>query len=195
MNKKKLLKLNIQKFAEGEEGGSEDAPVMTFDEILADKTYQSEYDRRVKKALDTAKSKWELDAEAKRTEAQKLAQMDADEKHKYEIEKANKEKLEALERLNSYELERQAVKLASEKKIDISLLSIIDYSKETADSIKTKLDVIEQTYKKSVETGINDVLKQNPPKQVNSTGTTLETDKMTYSELVDYMEEHPDAKI
>ena len=38
------------------------AEVMTFDEILQDKEYQSEFDRRVTKALDTAKEKWETEA-------------------------------------------------------------------------------------------------------------------------------------
>ena len=35
--------------------------VMTFDEILADKEYQSEFDKRVAKALDTAREKWETE--------------------------------------------------------------------------------------------------------------------------------------
>jgi len=39
---------------------SEESTVMTFDEILTgDKSYQSEFDRRVTKALETAKETWE----------------------------------------------------------------------------------------------------------------------------------------
>lgn len=37
----------------------EDQTPKTFDEILADKTYQSEFDKRVTKALETAKIKWD----------------------------------------------------------------------------------------------------------------------------------------
>ena len=40
---------------------AEQGEVMTFDEILADKEYQSEFDRRVSKALDTAKEKWDTE--------------------------------------------------------------------------------------------------------------------------------------
>lgn len=36
---------------------------LTFDELLSDKTYQAEFDRRVQKALDTAKTKWQGEAD------------------------------------------------------------------------------------------------------------------------------------
>ena len=102
--------------------------VMTFDEILQDKTYQSEFDKRVAKALETAKTKWEKEAEEKRTEAEKLAKMNAEEKHKYELEKAMKEKEEALSKLNAYELKEQATQLR--KGVAYSLLNVIDYTKK-----------------------------------------------------------------
>ena len=44
--------------------GAENGTPLTFDEILEDKEYQSEFDKRVAKALETAKSKWEAKAEA-----------------------------------------------------------------------------------------------------------------------------------
>ena len=58
------------------EPGQEQQP-KTFDELLKDKTYQSEFDKRVAKALETAKGKWESDHQAKleeaKTEAEKMA--------------------------------------------------------------------------------------------------------------------------
>ena len=60
------------------EPGQEQQP-KTFDEMLKDKTYQSEFDKRVAKALETAKGKWESDHQAKleaaKTEAEKMAAM------------------------------------------------------------------------------------------------------------------------
>lgn len=149
---------NVNAGAEGE--------VMTFDEILADKHYQSEFDKKVAKALETAKTKWEQEAEVKRTEAEKLAKMDADEKHKYELEKATKEKEEALSKLNAYELKEEAIKIASGKGLPISLLNVIDYTKENAESIKTKIEEIEVVYKQAIQEGINDRMKEKTPKQV-----------------------------
>ena len=48
-------------------GNLNDTP-LTFDEILEDKEYQSEFDKRVSKALETAKAKWEAKAEADKTQ-------------------------------------------------------------------------------------------------------------------------------
>ena len=41
---------------------NQDGTPLTFDEILEDKVYQSEFDKRVSKALETAKEKWEAKA-------------------------------------------------------------------------------------------------------------------------------------
>ena len=53
MNKELKYTLDLQHFAEG----SEDDIPLTFDEILADKAYQAEFDRRIQKALDTHSKK------------------------------------------------------------------------------------------------------------------------------------------
>ena len=161
---------NVNAGSEGE--------VMTFDEILADKTYQSEFDKRVAKALETARTKWEKEAEVKKTEAEKLAKMDAEEKHKYELEKAMKEKEEAISRLNAYELKEQAIKIANEKELPISLLSVIDYTKENAESIKTKIEEIEVVYKQAIQSGINDRMKEKTPKTVINGSMTDNDDEV-----------------
>ena len=79
----------------------EDKP-LSFDEILGDKTYQAEFDRRVQKALETARTKWEAEEQTKRTEAEKLAKMDAEQKAKYELKKEKERADEAIARLNAY---------------------------------------------------------------------------------------------
>ena len=140
--------------------------VMTFDEILADKHYQSEFDKKVSKALETAKTKWETEAEVRKTEAEKLAKMDSDEKHKYQLEQTTKEKEEAISKLNAYELKEEAVKIASGNGLPISLLNVIDYKKENAESIKTKIEEIEVVYKQALQEGINDRMKEKTPKTV-----------------------------
>lgn len=63
----------------------------TFDDLLKDKTYQSEFDKRVAKALETAKGKWETEHQAKleaaKTEAEKMAAMNEKQKADYERDK------------------------------------------------------------------------------------------------------------
>jgi hypothetical protein len=85
-----------------------------------------------------------------------------------------KEKEEAISKLNAYELKEEAIKIASTKELPISLLSVIDYTKENAESIKTKIDEIEVVYKQAIQNGINDRMKEKTPKTVVETPTTNE---------------------
>ena len=132
-------------------------------EVKTEKTYTRAEVEQIKKAEREIILK---EQEEKRTEAEKLAKMDAEEKHKYQLEQANKERDNALSKLNAYELEKEAVKIASTKELPISLLSVIDYTKENAESIKTKIDEIEVVYKQAIQTGINDRMKEKTPKTV-----------------------------
>lgn len=145
----------------------EDTP-LTFDEILGNKTYQAEFDRRVQKALETARIKWEAEEQSKRTEAEKLAKMDAEQKAKYELKKANEERDSALAKLNAYELKNTAIRIAQEKGLDISLLEDIDYSKQTAETITTIIDTKKAVFDKAIEKAMNDKYKEKSPINVNS---------------------------
>lgn len=145
----------------------------TFDDILKDKAMQSEFDKRVAKALSTSKAKWQEEYEAKmqaeKNEAEKLAKMSEAEKFKHELDKITAERNEVQARLNAYELKNEAQKIATEKGMDIGLLDIIDYSKETAESVKEKIDIIFQTVNKATEKQLNERLKQSAPKNVSET--------------------------
>lgn len=145
----------------------EDKP-LSFDEILGDKTYQAEFDRRVQKALETARSKWEAEEQTKRTEAEKLAKMDAEQKAKYELKKEKERADEALAKLNAYELKNTAIKIAQEKGLDISLLEDIDYSKQTAETITTIIDTKKAVFDKAIEKAMNDKYKEKSPININS---------------------------
>lgn len=150
-----------------EETVVEDKP-LSFDEILGDKTYQAEFDRRVQKALETARTKWEAEEQTKRTEAEKLAKMDAEQKAKYELKKANEERDSALAKLNAYELKNTAIRIAQEKGLDISLLEDIDYSKQTAETITTIIDTKKAVFDKALEKAMNDKYKEKSPININS---------------------------
>ena len=149
----------------------EDKP-LTFDEILKDKTYQAEFDKRVQKALETNRAKWELDEQTKRTEAEKLAKMDAEQKAKYELKKANDERDSALAKLNAYELKNTAIKIAQEKGLDITLLEDIDFSKQTAETITTIIDTKKAVFDKALEKAMNEKYKESTPVTVQNDGTT-----------------------
>ena len=99
---------NLQLFTEpgGDGGGSEGGDgagaggnpgnnnntTMSFDEFLALEGNQSEFDRRVQKAVNTAvtnaQTKWKTLTDDKVSEAEKLAQMTNEEKANYRAKKA-----------------------------------------------------------------------------------------------------------
>ena len=151
-----------------EETKNVDDKPLSFNEILGDKTYQAEFDRRVQKALETAKTKWEAEEQTKRTEAEKLAKMDAEQKAKYELKKANEERDSAIAKLNAYELKNTAIKIAQEKGLDISLLEDIDYSRQTAETITTIIDTKKAVFDKALEKAIKDKFKEKSPININS---------------------------
>ena len=140
---------------------------LTFDEILEDKVYQSEFDRRMTKAIDTAKEKWIEEYNQKlaneKSEAEKLAKMDAEQKHQYELDQANKRANDSEAKLRAYELKEQATKIAREKNVDVNLLDLLDFTKENAETVVAKIDNIKNVYDSAIEKALNDKLKQKSP--------------------------------
>ena len=74
----------------GENNGADNAEKNTpsFDDILKNKEYQSEFDRRMTKAIKTAEEKWQKDAEEKISEAKRLEKMNAEQKAEYQRKQA-----------------------------------------------------------------------------------------------------------
>ncbi|MGN1270613.1 MAG: DUF4355 domain-containing protein [Clostridia bacterium] len=128
-----------------------------------DKELQSYVDRRVSDALKTAKSKWQEDLEAEKTEAEKLAKMKSDEKLQYQLQKEKSEKDNALAELNAYKLKEEAIKVASEKGLDVSLLNLIDFKTTTAEELNTNIDNMTNVFNKAVEKAVNERLKEDTP--------------------------------
>lgn len=143
-----------------------DAPDITLDELLQDPDLQAQFDKKLEGARTKWEAAWQKKTEEAKIEAEKLARMTEEEKHQLalnkEIERANKAEAE----LNAYKLEKEAVKIATERDLDINLLGVIDYSKETADSVKSKLDALDTSFRKAVEKRSNDMFKQASPRQV-----------------------------
>lgn len=172
------LKLNLQHFADGGEAatgeagtgetgtegsgeeGQGNAP-KGFDDLLKDKTYQSEFDKRVAKALETAKGKWEAtkqqELEDAKSEAAKLAKMNADDKAKYEAQKREDDYNNRLKELTTRELKAEAYEQLSEKNLPKELVEILNY--ESAETVKSSMEAVEKAFQGAVEKAVNEKLK------------------------------------
>lgn len=175
------LKLNLQHFAEGGDGGQGDGNgegngqgdgagtgdqnngegTKSFDDLLKDKANQSEFDKRVAKALETAKGKWQTEQvkaiEEAKTEAEKLAKMNADQKAQYEREKQEADFNKRLADLNARELKATAKETLSSEGLPLELAEVLNYS--DADSCSKSIEAVKTAFQSAVEKAVNEKLK------------------------------------
>lgn len=152
------------------EATTESTGTKTFDDILAE-GYQAEFDRRMTKGITTALAKkeaelrkqWEIEQDEKLSEAEKLASMNEKQKHEYELKKILREKEDALASLNAYKLKDQTLKIAEEKGLPSTLVELLDFKQIKAEDVEDRINTLYETYKKAVENGVNERLKEPTP--------------------------------
>lgn len=153
------------------EGNQNSESEKSFDDVLKDKKYQSEFDRRVAKALETAKAKWDTEKatelENARTEAEKLSKMKADEKAKYQEEKRIAELEKREKDITVRELKATALETLAEKELPKELAEILNY--ESAETCNASIEAVEKAFQNAVGKAVNEKLRGgNPPKGGNS---------------------------
>lgn len=117
---------------------------------------------------DKLKTELLQEAETKRTEAEKLAKMDTEQKLNYEIEQLKKKLDEKDKNIHSLTLSDTAKNYATEKGVPLGYLTDINYAYETAETIKAKIDNFSELRKQDRATYLNEELKQKSPKAVDS---------------------------
>lgn len=159
------LKNNEVNIEDNESIGTEE--VNYEEEISTNKKLQSFVDKKVTQgintALEKAKKQWQLEQDEQKSEAEKLANMNEKQKSEYELKKAKKEKENALAELNAYKLKEQAVSIASEKGLEVSLLNLIDFKTITAEKLNENIDNLSVFFNKAVEKAVNERLKEDTP--------------------------------
>lgn len=196
MKKKNLLPMNLRFFghdgdgagAEGGEGGGSGEPgkegtgadgtggegkeqdphkTKTFDEILKDESYQAEFDRRIQKALGTAKEKWSALMDDKLSEAEKLSKMNKEEKDAYLRQKQEKDLQDRESAITRRELMAEAKNTLAEKKLPTGLAEVLNYT--DADSCNKSIAAVEKAFQEAVQSAVEEKLKGGkPPKKATS---------------------------
>lgn len=155
---------------EGKAGGTgAEAAPPSFEDLLKNKDYQSEFDKRVGKALETARAKWDEQKKAELTEQEKLAKMKADEKAQYEREKREKALREREAAITRRELTASAKETLIEKGLPPELSAVLNC--ESAEACKESLDAVETAFKAAVEKAVGERFKSPPPKLGALNGT------------------------
>lgn len=141
----------------------------TFDDVLANKEYQAEFDRRVQKAIQTHETKlkeqWKLEQDTQKSEAEKLAQMNETQKLQYQLQKQQKDYEAIQKKLNARDLKDEAIKIATtqDTAFDPEFLNLFDYENMTAEQLQEKTKLIKTIQDRIVEKAVNEWSKEKPP--------------------------------
>lgn len=146
---------------ETNEGQAQETGEKSFDDILKDKKYEAEFNKRLSKALETEKGKWETDYQAKveeaKTEAEKLAKMTADQKAKYAEEKRIAELEKREKDITTRELRATAKETLAEKNLPKELIDILNYT--DAEACNKSIEAVEKAFQTAVERAINEKIR------------------------------------
>ena len=135
----------------------------SFDDILKEnKDYQSELDRRITKALETAKAKWDKEAEEKLTEAKKLEKMNAEQKADYQRKQLDEQLKVREAAITKRELAASAKETLAEKGLPTQLADVLDYS--SAENCNKSIEALEKAFSEAVNKGVADKLRGQPLK-------------------------------
>ena len=136
-----------------------DNTVETKKEVKAEKTFTRD---EVNKMISAEKDKIRKELEAEKTEAERLAKLSSEERLKEEMNNYKVMAEQSKAKLNAYELKDQTLKDNSD--IPVDLINLIDFTKyNKAELVKEELEKIKAVYKKAVETGVNESLKEKTP--------------------------------
>ena len=197
-------KMNLQFFAEpAPEPTPDPEPVpapepapepqpQSFDDLLKNKDYQAEFDRRVQKALGTAKEKWTALMDDKLSEADKLAKMNKEEKAEYLRQKQEKVLNDREVAVTRRELMAEAKNTLAEKKLPVGLAEVLNYA--DADSCNKSMAAVEKAFQEAVQAAVEEKLKGGePPKKAPQDELTKDRfAKMGYADRLKLKTEHPE---
>ena len=167
--------------ANNESTGTENAQeVQTFDDILKNKEYQSEFDRRVQKALSTAQEKWKQKNDEAKSEAERLAQMNETEKLQYQLKKQQENSANMEKKLNARDLKDEAIKIATtqDTAFDPEFLNLIDFENINAEQLSEKTKLLKTIQDRIVERTVNEWSKEKPPYNPNQDGQSNNETKL-----------------
>lgn len=194
------IPMNLQIFAEGGAGdgagadggngggaGAADqgeAELPSFDDFLKGEGNQEEFDRRVKKAIDTAvtkaQEKWQALTDDKLSEAERLAKMTKEEKEQYQRQKKEKELSDREAVITRKELMAEAKNTLASDGLPQELAEVLNYT--DADSCKKSMEKVKAVFQKAVETAVEEKLKGGkPPKKAPETDPQKTQEQQVYN--------------
>lgn len=164
-----------------DEGNETNDGAKSFDDILKENgSYQSELDRRINKAVETATNKererQKIIQDKMQDEVLRVSRMTEDEKSAYFKTKAEKEQAKKEADLVRRELTLDARTELADRKMPDGFVDLLNYTDR--DSCMKSIDTLQQAFQKAVQEAVNEKLKGSaPPKDAQSEGSPTQTDQ------------------
>lgn len=195
-------KMNLQFFADeggndnpqGNEGNPDDQQqnneekiVLTAEELQ--RKIDSETDRKLEKALKTARANWEKEFQEKleqeKREAERLAKLSEKERKEEELRKREEELERRLREIERKELKADAIGVLTAKQLPTQFVDFL--LGENAEKTLENINAFKEAFDKAVEEKVKEALAGTPPKKnpTQNTGITKEQfNQMNYKERV-----------
>lgn len=166
----------------------------TKEENKEQKTFsQAEFDSAVSKMYEKLEAKFNKRAEQTKAEAEKLANMNAEEKAKYQIEQREKQIAEKEREWAIKENKYECSKILAEKNLPIAFAEYI--VAEDAETMQKNIQLFDTEFKKAVKAEVESRLKSTTPKTATiglEEMTKEKLAKLPYDQQMAYLKEHPD---
>ena len=124
-------------------------------------------DEDVNRIIDRKFAEWEKKQSKAKSEAEKLAGMNADEKEKYENQKLREQVEELIRKDALGKMATVARGMLGEKNISVSDDLIEMLISDDAEKTKSSVDSFINAFQAAVERAVKDALKGNPPKKTS----------------------------
>ena len=155
----------------GEQNGAgNEAP--SFDDLLKS-GHQAEFDRRVSKAIATAKANWEKAQADEKNEAAKLARMTAAERERYQLDKDRKAFAEEQAKFAAEQMKVSVGAELQKRGLDANFARYL--AGATAEESKANIEEFERIFRASVQAGVNTAMRgKGAPREPEQNVDTLE---------------------
>jgi uncharacterized membrane protein YccC len=142
----------------------------SFDDLLKN-GHQAEFDRRVSKAIATAKANWEKAQAEEQDEATKLARMTAAERERYQLDKDRKAFAEEQARFAAQQMQVSVGAELQKRGMDASFARYL--AGKTAEESKANLDEFERVFRSAVQAGVKAAMRgKGTPREPEQGGAT-----------------------
>lgn len=158
--------------ASGETGASDQADQAETSEAHEERAFtQADIDRVVQQTIARERARAEKAVATARTEAEKLAQMTAEQRAQHDREQREAALAQREAELNRRELRATALNTLAERGLPSTLAETLNYT--DADQCNASIDSVEKAFRAAVQQGVESRMKGSVPAAATSTETTL----------------------